>query len=792
MASIPAQSPQMVADLEQKLAYQQRLQEITNRIHSARNLNEIFLQVKDQILELFDAERITIYGVDAKNNQIYSKYKEGREVMEIRLPIDGHSLAGFVALNKRPVNIADAYDDKELGKKVPVLQFDRSWDQKTGFKTHQVVAVPILFKRAGKAVFGGVVQLINKRAGGAFSAEDQANLQGVAEALGIAFMNQQRMVSRTPTKFDYLLDHGLITEEELHEAIGKAKAQRVEPETILMTEHRISREDTARSLGNFYGCGYLLFDEKIPLDGALLRGVRLDYLLKRFWAPIARVGGKPVVLVDDPRDLTKIDEIKAHQQLRNCEIRVGLKEDIVRFIRVQMGSKEAAAAEAATTAAQATAQPAGAPIASIDDILTSLKGEEGALLDDEEGALPTEVNEGDSNVVRLANQVVREAFKLRASDIHVEPYGKKDMVIRIRIDGVCMNYLSVPAAYARALVSRYKIMSSLDIAERRKPQDGKIRFKLEDRDIELRVATIPTAGGNEDVVMRILAASEPLPLAKIGMTPHNFERFVQLIGKPYGIVLVVGPTGSGKTTTLHSALGYINTPERKIWTAEDPVEITQYGLRQVQVHPKIGFTFAAAMRSFLRADPDVIMVGEMRDQETAETGIEASLTGHLVFSTLHTNSAPETVTRLLEMGMDPFNFADSLLGVLAQRLVRTLCPHCKAPYVPERSEFEELVHGYGGEEAFKGLGIVYSKDLQLHKAAGCDHCNGSGYRGRMGIHELLVGTDRVKEVIQRKGRVDEMRNIATQEGMTTLMQDGIGKIFQGYTDYKQVRAVCMK
>jgi type II secretory ATPase GspE/PulE/Tfp pilus assembly ATPase PilB-like protein len=334
-------------------------------------------------------------------------------------------------------------------------------------------------------------------------------------------------------------------------------------------------------------------------------------------------------------------------------------------------------------------------------------------------------------------------------------------------------------------------MSSLDIAERRKPQDGKIKFRLQNRDIELRVATIPTSGGNEDVVMRILAASEPLPLNKIGMSPRNFQEFVSMISKPYGIALVVGPTGSGKTTTLHSALGYINTPERKIWTAEDPVEITQYGLRQVQVHPKIGFTFAAAMRSFLRADPDVIMVGEMRDQETAETGIEASLTGHLVFSTLHTNSAPETVTRLLEMGMDPFNFADALLGVLAQRLVRTICPDCTAPYVPEPKEFDELVHAYG-EESFAKTGIVRTEDLRLQRGAGCERCNGSGYRGRMGIHELLVGTDRVKEAIQRRGRVEEIRQFAMQEGMTTLLQDGIAKVFQGLTDFKQVRTVCIK
>ncbi len=267
----------------------------------------------------------------------------------------------------------------------------------------------------------------------------------------------------------------------------------------------------------------------------------------------------------------------------------------------------------------------------------------------------------------------------RASDIHIEPnVGKKNVEVRYRVDGDCAIYQTLPYSYRAAVISRIKIMSNLDITVRRIPQDGKIKFKRPHGDeIELRVATIPTQGGVEDVVMRILAKGETMPIEAMGLSERNFNEMLKILAKPYGMILVVGPTGSGKTTTLHAALHHINKPDRKIWTAEDPVEITQYGLRQVQVQPKIGFDFAAAMRAFLRADPDVIMVGEMRDFETAKTGVEASLTGHLVFSTLHTNSAPETITRLLDMGIDPLNFADALLGILAQRLVRTLCKDCK-------------------------------------------------------------------------------------------------------------------
>jgi type II secretory ATPase GspE/PulE/Tfp pilus assembly ATPase PilB-like protein len=334
-------------------------------------------------------------------------------------------------------------------------------------------------------------------------------------------------------------------------------------------------------------------------------------------------------------------------------------------------------------------------------------------------------------------------------------------------------------------------MSDLDIAERRLPQDGKIKFRrFAPLDIELRVATVPTAGQNEDVVLRLLSTGKPMPLDEMGMSERNHSAFLEMIEKPYGIVLVVGPTGSGKTTTLHAALSYINRPETKIWTAEDPVEITQEDLRQVQVRPKIGFDFARAMRSFLRADPDVIMVGEMRDRETVSTGIEASLTGHLVLSTLHTNSAPETLTRLLDMGMDPFNFADALLGVLAQRLVRTFCENCREKYHPARDEFDALVRAYEGD--FDSLGFEYNDDFFLYRPKGCPMCGNSGYRGRTAIHELLVGTDSLKSLIQNRAKMEALRKQALKDGMTTLMQDGIRKVCLGLTDFVQVRKVCIK
>ena len=403
------------------------------------------------------------------------------------------------------------------------------------------------------------------------------------------------------------------------------------------------------------------------------------------------------------------------------------------------------------------------------------------------------LDEHDSVIVRLANHLITEADRLGASDVHIEPYAdRKETSIRFRVDGSCFTYMRVPAGYRQALVSRIKIMANLDIAERRKPQDGKIRFKLgSQREIEIRVATLPTGSGNEDAVLRLLTAKEPIPLEAMEFSLDVLSSIKDLSERPHGIILCVGPTGSGKTTTLHAILNHINTDERKIWTAEDPIEITQDGLRQVQVHRKIDLTFATAMRAFLRADPDVIMIGEMRDRETADIAIEASLTGHLVLSTLHTNSAPETIVRLLDLGCDPFNFADAMLGVLATRLCKRICSKCQESYHPSREEFEELVLGCG-TSCRKPLEVEYHDGLRLSRGRGCEACLRTGFKGRVPLHEWLVGSEGIKHLIQSRACANDVLAKAISEGMVTLLQDGIRKVLRGLTTYRQVRAVATR
>ncbi|MCF8146454.1 MAG: GspE/PulE family protein [Deltaproteobacteria bacterium] len=756
--------------LEEQLKYQKRLNTITHRIHSARDTNAILLELHDDLLNFFDVDRITIYVVDRARREIYSKIMTGQEVAEIRVGINSSSLAGYCAACGKSFNIRDVYNEEELKCIDSRLTFDKSWDQKTGYRTRDVLLAPITYENK---FLLGVIQLINKKDGSPFSPSDESSVMDIAKVLGIAFYKNQKAAQKArSTRFDYLISYNIITEKDLTEAISRARTTKKSVESVLMSDFGVSKEDVGRSLANHFQTRFIPYKDNLPIPGELLKNLKVSFLKTNVFVPVEESDGKVTVVMETPSYLPARDTIKRIIKAREIEYCVSTREDIFQMIGLffDVDRKELLAGSG-----------------SIDDILGQLESTEE---DDEDDAAG--MAEDDSAIVQLVNKTIIDAYTRKASDIHIEPgQGKKNAIIRYRIDGACQVYQTIPHTYKNAIVSRLKIMSDLDISERRKPQDGKIRFnKFAPLDIELRVATIPTAGQNEDVVMRILTAGEPIPLSAMGMSERSYNTLISMITKPYGIVLVVGPTGSGKTTTLHAALAYINKPETKIWTAEDPVEITQEGLRQVQVVPKIGFNFATAMRAFLRADPDVIMVGEMRDKETVATGIEASLTGHLVFSTLHTNSAPETITRLLDMGMDPFNFADALIGVLAQRLVRTLCKDCREMYHPSEEEYNGLIRAYDGD--FDALGFQYTDDFVLYRAEGCSKCGNTGYRGRTGIHELLEGTDEMKSLIQGKAKMEELRSRAVRDGMTTLMQDGIRKVCLGLTDLAQVRRVCIK
>jgi type II secretory ATPase GspE/PulE/Tfp pilus assembly ATPase PilB-like protein len=783
--------PAAAGDANSRLNFQKNLQTVTNRIHATANVDEIMLDLSADMCNLFNADRLTIYQINDEKNAIVSKVKTGlNSFKDLKLPIAEHSLAGYVAFSKRLVNLKDVYDEAELKAINPNLRFLQEVDKRTGYRTKQMLVSPIVDAQANNELIG-VIQIINNKSGQPFGNLEEEGVQGVCQTLAIAFKQRQKGGGVVKSKYEYLISDAVISAAEFELAGRSARRKGIDIEEVLINEFQVKLPALGNALAKFFGVPHEPFksDRIKPQD--LIKNLKRDYVEQSEWVPIDDTKEGLVILCLDP------ERVRSSRIVNN----VFPKASKVVF-------RVSTVAEFKQTLDQFYG--AMADMGSIGDLLSGMDEETDSLgstgSDDDVNAA------ADNELVKLVNKIIVDAYHQGASDIHIEPYpGKAKTEVRFRKDGTLMPYIEIPASYRAAVAARLKIMCDLDISEKRKPQDGKIKFKkFGPLDIELRVATIPTAGGVEDVVMRILAAGEPIPIDKLGLTKHNNETLKKVVSKPYGLFFVCGPTGSGKTTTLHSVLGYLNTPETKIWTAEDPVEITQKGLRQVQVNKKAGLEFSTVMKAFLRADPDIIMVGEMRDKETVSTGIEASLTGHLVFATLHTNSAPESIIRLLDMGMDPFNFADAMLGILAQRLAKRLCGTCKESYAPPPEEIKQFMQEYAEElqhtsgwkadpaGSAKKLYEGWMKDygeggtLKFYRAKGCDTCGGSGYKGRVGLHELLVGTDRIKKNIQEHARVAEMFTTAIEDGMRTLKMDGMEKVLMGLTDLKQVRTVCIK
>ncbi len=546
--------------------------------------------------------------------------------------------------------------------------------------------------------------------------------------------------------------------------IREILSQKKKDEDIIQTLLRLNKIDE-KTLIEFFktilpGKVWTGEVENLDIPSHILNSIPQEFLRKNKVVPIKYENGRLHVLMLNPLNQTLINELRFYTKAGGIVPYVAPLSVIEKILDKQFPQ--------------------------LGDVLNQIQPDEEVEIEEEaEETSIEQLVQGaeEAPIVKLANGLIIEAVKMGASDIHIEPFEKK-VVVRYRVDGVLRIYHQLPVNIKDNLVARYKIMAKLDIAEKRKPQDGRIRLKIEKKKIDLRVSTVPTVYG-EKVVMRIQEAEKYLNvrLEDLGFEPDDLEKFRRAIWKPWGMILVTGPTGSGKTTTLYSALMERNQPDVNIMTAEDPVEVAIPGINQVQVNERIGLTFSNVLRAFLRQDPDIILVGEIRDLETGDIAIRASLTGHLVFSTLHTNDAPTTITRLTDMGIEPFLVGSSLILVVAQRLIRKLCPDCKQPHdIPK--------------EALVRLGIIKSEDedVVVYKASekGCPTCNGTGYKGRTAVHEIMEIDDDLRKLIIKGGTADEIRELAKEKGMRTLYESGLIKVRKGITSIEEINRVLMQ
>jgi len=653
------------------------------------------------------------------------------------------------------------------------LSYDSSYEGRAGVRVKSLLSIPLVDEDSELI---GILQLVNMARSVAAYAGDLDFLAHLGKVVAAAVFHHDKR-QRRATKFDFLLEEGFASQEELTRAIQTARKNAGDPfrgdvVSILMDDFGVSAKAMQASLSRYYLTDFLPFDETRIIPPEIFKGYNPGYFKTNYAIPFALADDTLSIVLDNPFNSGLVRDLKSTYPAKRCRLFVGFRKDILQYIEQAHGLL-------------ATDDAAETPELEVDSPETGSPG----------GGQDEDIlNEDAPLVVQIVNKLILDGYERNVSDIHVEP-GQTNLetVVRFRKDGVCFEHTRIPASLSQAIISRIKVMSGLRLEEHRFPQSGKIRLKYSESVIELRVEVTPTVGRKEDVVLRILAGGTFLSIADLDLSEANQAALMGMVTKPYGILLAVGPTGSGKTTTLHALLHHLNSVEKKIWTVEDPVEITQPGLRQVQVNLNIKpepFDFTKAMRSFLRADPDIIMVGEMRDKETATIAVEASLTGHLVFSTLHTNSAPETITRLIEMGIDPLNVSDSLLGVLAQRLVRVLCDACKSAYTPDAAELESLTVACGRAYTDAcGLG----EDIDtLFRPQGCEVCSQTGFRGRMGLHELLPATPEVKQVISSGQNVTKIRDQALAAGMRSLKMDGVRRVIKGQTTLSEVLKVCIE
>ena len=790
------------------------LQALLESIQDAPDLKSIKRTLSRHIRDIFQVEMASIFLVNTSKEELDSwLLLPGDSLEKIVVPMGTGSIVGFVATKKIEVNLADPYDFQQLRRVGFGLNFSDKYDKQANIRTKQVLAIPIVDDNT----LMGVVELINKRDDTQFSNKEQHEVKKLAQVLADAFLNHNLFSQQIPPKYESLLAQKLLSRKELIQGLAKATELGEDPDTVLMKDFQIPRLKMGKLLAEFYSTSFMDLEKVDSNPKKIFSGVNIGYFEKEELVPLSLDNGKLVVAVKNVEDQTLASAIREKvPRVKQVELVFAFQEDIRSFWK-RTRQKYPSGSSGVSI------EPQSSLDTSLFDLVEEKKPQEkvkGQRVTYEERRVrpekrvekrpeprvykgpekpvgkkpekPVDIND-DINaptVVQMVNKIIDGGYSSQASDIHIEPYGHEENgEVRYRIDGVCSNAFKIPRQYVRQVVDRIKYLASLKLDERIRPQCGTVKFTTsEGKEIELRVATIPTADRNDDIVLRIIPEPKPLPVLDELMPSRVLAPLKEIIDQEQGLILVVGPNASGKTTTLHSFLAHLNTAEKKIWTAEYPVEIKQHRIRQVQVDPLVNYTFADALRAFLRADPDVIMIGDMQDLQTAVMAVNAAQNGHLLLSSLPAKSVKEGITHCLDMGLNPSNLAAALQGVMAQRLVRTLCEDCKESYHPERDEYDRLLENYG-ISFYDHINVMYRDDLVFYRAKGCPRCNDSGYLGRMGLYELLAVNPTIRKLIINREPVDDIIDEAMVNGMILLLQEGIQLVFDGTIDCKELMSI---
>ncbi|MFO7570020.1 MAG: ATPase, T2SS/T4P/T4SS family [Smithellaceae bacterium] len=826
-----SEAPQ-VEELLRNLEFHKSIQNLSNRILGAETIAEIIVSLKEDIRKLFNIHILTIYLIDRPAKEIYTMEADGDNIREVRFPISYATFAGYVTQKKKLLYIADPYNERDLRKIHEQLVFDRSRDRKTGVLTGQIIATPI----AIEGVLLGVMEIINKKGGDKIEDYHQIYLDEISGVLAKAFDNQFNFYEekqKFTVRFEPLLKKGFLNDIQLEKALRTSHRHSQPIEDIFMDQYGVSKDDIGKSLADYYHCRFVPYDSEHPVPDALLTGLEKAALEKMRWVPIDVINGKIHVITDDPSDMIKRKNIEGMLGTNAIAYDVATATDIASYLDLFFQEQKETRHNDETQDNPAfQARHIDEPLLEVDDAITTAEAPEEEMTASSEieirpesdptpveslsqtnedmpvfgeqspQELPIEpeapVDENifeeqsltvvDAGAAQRVSQIINEAYGRRASDIHFEPDAEANNVtLRIRIDGQCILHQTMTDSEYETIIAQIKIMAKISPQAKGVLQSAKIRFlRPAGGDLDMRIVIIPTRAGQEDAVIHILPKIKKMPLELIGLSEKTYAILTGILEKPTGLILIAGPAGTGITTTLHACLSHINQPGKKIWTAEQPIDITDNGLRQAQIDPQKGLTFPKLLRSIFAADPDVIMASHLHDIETARLCLEAAMKRNLVLSSLSAESATESMERLLDMGIPHLALADATLAIISQRLIRTLCPKCKEPYHPGREEYDELAELYGAE-AFEQLNIPYTDDFVLFRPNGCNECAKTGYSGHTGIFEILVFSHEIKRRIRRKESADAVYDAALSDKMVTLRQDWIYKILEGLTDSARLK-----